>query len=51
VAIGGIDAMNAAQVLATGVRGVAVVSAICAAPNPRAAAQRLVMRAREEQLA
>ncbi|MGY1741532.1 MULTISPECIES: thiamine phosphate synthase [unclassified Blastococcus] len=39
VAIGGIDAGNAASV--TGVDGVCVVSAICAAPDPAAAARRL----------
>lgn len=38
VAIGGIDLVNVAEVRATGVRGVAVVSAICAAGDPRAAA-------------
>lgn len=38
VAIGGIDAENAASVMATGVAGIAVVSAICAAADPRAAA-------------
>ena len=41
VAIGGIDASNAAQVMATGVDGIAVVSAINAAVEPRAAARRL----------
>ena len=41
VAIGGIDASNASAVLATGVRGIAVVSAICAAEDPRAAARLL----------
>jgi thiamine-phosphate pyrophosphorylase len=39
VAIGGIDAGNAASV--TGVDGVCVVSAICAAPDPTAAAREL----------
>lgn len=38
VAIGGIDAGNAADVIEAGADGVAVVSAICAAPDPRAAA-------------
>ena len=38
VAIGGINQRNAADVRATGVCGLAVVSAICAAPNPAAAA-------------
>jgi thiamine-phosphate pyrophosphorylase len=41
VAIGGIDAANAAEVAATGVDGVCVVSAVCAAPDPAAAAQAL----------
>lgn len=34
VAIGGIDATNAATLYAAGLEGVAVVSAICAAPDP-----------------
>lgn len=38
VAIGGIDAGNAGAVMATGAAGIAVVSAICAADDPRAAA-------------
>jgi thiamine-phosphate pyrophosphorylase len=46
VAIGGIDADNAAAVAATGVAGVAVVSAICGAADPEAAA-RLLRRAIE----
>jgi thiamine-phosphate pyrophosphorylase len=41
VAIGGIDAANAAEVAATGVDGVCVVSAVCAAPDPTAAARSL----------
>ena len=41
VAIGGIDADNAAGVRATGVAGIAVVSAICAAADPAAAAKAL----------
>jgi thiamine-phosphate pyrophosphorylase len=41
VAIGGIHAGNAADVLAAGADGLAVVSAICAAPDPEAAARRL----------
>ena len=41
VAIGGIDASNAHAVLATGVAGIAVVSAILSADDPRAAAGRL----------
>ncbi|SMC27942.1 thiamine-phosphate diphosphorylase [Andreprevotia lacus DSM 23236] len=41
VAIGGIDTDNAADVLAAGADGLAVVSAICSAPSPRAAAAAL----------
>ena len=41
VAIGGIGLDNVAAVRATGVAGVAVVSAICAAEDPRAAAAQL----------
>ena len=41
VAIGGINATNAAEVIATGVDGICVVSAIAAAPRPREAAARL----------
>lgn len=41
VAIGGISAGNAAEVLATGADGIAVVSAICSAPDPSAAAAQL----------
>jgi thiamine-phosphate pyrophosphorylase len=41
VAIGGIHAGNAAEVLAAGADGIAVVSAIMAAADPRAAAQQL----------
>ncbi|MGY1844498.1 thiamine phosphate synthase [Modestobacter sp. SYSU DS0875] len=41
VAIGGISAANAAEVRATGVDGVCVVSGICAAPDPAAAARAL----------
>ncbi|GAB7190929.1 thiamine phosphate synthase [Kineococcus sp. NUM-3379] len=42
VAIGGIDARNAAAVRATGVAGLCVVSAVCAAPDPAAAARSLL---------
>ena len=42
VAIGGINASNAAEVIATGVDGICVVSAIAAAPDPRTAAQELI---------
>jgi thiamine-phosphate pyrophosphorylase len=41
VGIGGIDASNAADVIAAGADGVAVVSFICAAADPRLAARRL----------
>jgi thiamine-phosphate pyrophosphorylase len=41
VAIGGIHADTAAAVAATGVAGICVVSDICAAPDPAAAARRL----------
>ena len=41
VAIGGINASNAAEVIATGVDGICVVSAIASATNPREAAARL----------
>jgi thiamine-phosphate pyrophosphorylase len=38
IAIGGIDATNAADVIAAGAAGIAVVSAICAADDPAEAA-------------
>ena len=41
VAIGGIDASNAADVIAAGADGICVVSAICGSDDPRAAASRL----------
>lgn len=41
VAIGGIHAGNARAVLAAGADGLALVSALCAAPDPRAAAAAL----------
>ena len=41
VAVGGIIATNAAEVIATGVDGICVVSAIAAATRPREAAARL----------
>ena len=50
VAIGGIDVGNAAAIIATGASGLAVVSAIAAADDPRAAAAGLreaMRRARE----
>lgn len=44
VAIGGIDAGNAAQVMAAGADGLAVVSALCSSANPEAAARALRAR-------
>ena len=41
VAIGGIDETNAAAVMATGVDGIAVLSAICGADDPGLATRRL----------
>jgi thiamine-phosphate pyrophosphorylase len=41
VAIGGVTPANAAAVMATGVAGLAVVSALCAAADPQAAAREL----------
>jgi thiamine-phosphate pyrophosphorylase len=41
VAIGGINVSNAAAVIETGVDAIAVVSAICAAPNPFEVAKQL----------
>lgn len=41
VAIGGINCINATAVMQAGANGVAVVSAICSANNPREAAQEL----------
>lgn len=42
VAIGGINASNAAQVMACGAAGIAVVSAVMGAPDPRSAAAELI---------
>lgn len=42
VGIGGIDAANARQVLDAGAAGIAVVSAVAAAPDPAAATRELV---------
>jgi thiamine-phosphate pyrophosphorylase len=44
VAIGGINASNIDAVLAAGTDGVAVISAVCSAPDPRAAAHELASR-------
>jgi thiamine-phosphate pyrophosphorylase len=41
VAIGGLNASNAAEAVGAGAQGVAVVSAICAAPDPQAATREL----------
>ena len=41
VAIGGIDSSNAREVIHAGADGIAVVSAICAAPDPEDAAREL----------
>ncbi|MBI5524126.1 MAG: thiamine phosphate synthase [Desulfarculus sp.] len=41
VAIGGIGPLNAPQVMATGVHGLAVISAVCCQEDPRAATQAL----------
>lgn len=41
-AIGGIDATNAADVVAAGIRRVAVTAAVCSAADPARAAERLV---------
>ena len=41
VAIGGIDAGNAAQVMAAGADGLAVVSALCSSADPEATARDL----------
>jgi thiamine-phosphate pyrophosphorylase len=43
VAIGGINRANVADVIAAGADGVAVVSAVCAAHEPRAAARELAL--------
>jgi thiamine-phosphate pyrophosphorylase len=51
VGIGGINASNAASVIRAGADGVAVVSAICSAPDPRNAARELreiITHARKE---
>jgi thiamine-phosphate pyrophosphorylase len=50
VAIGGIDATNAGALYAAGLEGVAVISAICSAADPGAAARELA-RVMQEHLA
>lgn len=47
VAIGGLHAAHAAPVLEAGARGLAVVSAICAAADPEAAARTIARAVRE----
>lgn len=47
VAIGGINEANSADIIGTGVGGIAVVSAICAAADPQAAARALRAIVRE----
>ncbi len=44
VGIGGITADNATEVFAAGADGVAVISAVCAAPDPRAATHHFLER-------
>lgn len=46
VAIGGINAANAGEVMRAGADGLAVVSAICAAPDPLLASERLLAAVR-----
>ncbi|GAB4264343.1 MAG: thiamine phosphate synthase [Deferrisomatales bacterium] len=50
IAIGGVDATNAPEVLGAGARGIAVISAVCCQADPREAARRLrrLLAAREE---
>ncbi|WP_409055203.1 thiamine phosphate synthase [Streptomyces sp. SYP-A7185] len=48
VAIGGIGPSRAAAVMGRGAAGIAVVSAICGRPDPRAAAHSLVRTLRQE---
>lgn len=48
VAIGGIDAGNAGALYAAGLEGVAVVSAICAAPDPGAATRAIAAAMRAQ---
>ena len=51
VAIGGIGSTNAASVIRAGADGIAVVSAICGVPDPRAAASLLAARVRQARAA
>lgn len=47
ITIGGINKSNLREIISTGMDGVAVVSAICSAPNPEAAARELADIIRE----
>ncbi|KPH05809.1 thiamine phosphate synthase (plasmid) [Rhizobium acidisoli] len=47
VAIGGLKAEHVAEVFAAGARGLAVVSAICGAPDPEAATRRIAAEIRK----
>jgi len=47
VAIGGIDATNAAAAIAAGADGVAVIAAVCGARDPEAATREICARVRE----
>lgn len=49
VAIGGVDLSNIARLAGSKIRGVAVVSAIMASEEPKAAAEKLVIKVREVQ--
>jgi thiamine-phosphate pyrophosphorylase len=49
VGIGGITHANVAEVIAAGADGVAVISAVCTASDPRAAAERFVTLIRAAQ--
>ena len=46
IAIGGITLQTAAEVIRTGAHGIAVISAVCAQPEPRIATQELVREIR-----
>jgi len=47
IAIGGINASNAARVIRAGAAGVAVVSAICSAPDPELESRKLISIVRQ----
>lgn len=49
VAIGGMNATTIGEIMQTGVDGVAVVSAICSAPSPKAVSQKLLDIIKAEQ--